>query len=147
MTVHVRLLVVGTPENLFCFGDEVKSRHIPYKYFSLDRIIRTPIPVPASDVRDWRRSNWGSPHDAYNVSLIDGPGELVIEFDCREFPCKVIEKLISRYPTLGFSGIYEDDTNHVPVGFSGSRSKRRGKPLGKCTVENQQKLVFDRIAA
>ncbi|MFZ4702499.1 MAG: hypothetical protein ACOYMG_20840 [Candidatus Methylumidiphilus sp.] len=146
MTVHVRLLVVGNPQNLLCFRDEVKIRDIAYKNFSLDRIIRMPMPVPVSDIRDWRRSNWGSPHDAYNVTLLDGPGELVIEFDCREFPYKAIEKLLSRYQTLGFSGIYEDDENHIPVGFSGSRSKRRGKPIGN-VVNQPPKLVFDRIAA
>jgi hypothetical protein len=145
MTVHVRMLVVGNPENLLGFLEAVRSRDIPDKCFSLDRIIRTPMPVPANDIRDWRRSNWGSPHDAYNVTLLYGPGELAIEFDCREFPGKAIQKLIARHQNLGFSGIYEDGETHASMGFSGSRSKRRRTPFGNA-ANRLATLIFDRAA-
>jgi hypothetical protein len=145
MTIHVRLLVVGNPENLLDFLQAVRSLDIPDKCFSLDRIIRAPMPVPANDIRDWRRSNWGSPHDAYNVTLLDGPGELAIEFDCWEFPGKAIQKLIARHQNLGFSGIYEDGETHASMGFSGSRSKRR-KPLGNAVNQPSTMLAFDRAA-
>jgi|GEM_PF-3992465 len=145
-TIHVRMLVVGEPFHLLGFLTDVKSRH-GSNPFSFNRIIRMPIPVPDDDIRNWRRHHWGTPHDAFNVTVIDGPGELAIEFDCLEaFPEPVIEKLVSRYESLGFSGIYEDDQDFIPIGFSSSRVTRFTQCVNH-VLKQQARLVFDRAAA
>jgi len=144
--IHVRMLVAGGRSDLLCFLDEVKSRH-GSNLFSFNRVIRTPIPVPDDDIRNWRRRHWGTPHDAFNVTVVDGPGELAIEFDCMDaFPEPVIAKLLSQYENLNFSGIYQDDRDFIPTGFSCSRVKRSTQCVGH--VKNQPaRLVFDQAAA
>ncbi len=104
-------------------------------------------PKEPDDIRNWRRRHWGTPHDAFNVTVIDGPGELAIEFDCLEaFPEPVIEKLLSRYESLDFSGIYDDDQDFIPIGFSSSRVTRFAQCVSHI-LNQPARLVFDRAAA
>ena len=145
-TIHVRMRVAGEPFRLPGFLDDVKSRH-GSNPFSFNRIIRMPIPVPDDDLRNWRRRHWGAPHDAFNVAVMAVPGGLAIEFDCREaFPGPVIEKLVSRYENLDFSGIYENDQDFIQTGFSSSRVTRFAQCAGHA-MQQPARLVFDRAAA